>query len=526
MESLGIGYSVHWNKVSRGGGDEKSCNAVAKAAYDHRMALEDTRTAKKFDYRHLSPCVASFTVLPKNAPASWRGNVSLIANAMELAESRSNSQTAWTLMFALPKGLSKEQQVHLSTNILKRVASNRGLPATGGIHDEVGNPHCHAAVATRKCTSTGFGEKDRTLMDKGFVYEVRKIVAEESAKMLLRVAKEATDSNQKKNLSVLANRWRHGNEKQGRRAVAAYANRDYEYAAYCVHHTPFIHMGPKAWALEKKNVKTRKGDINRQIHTENLARLMSATTISVSNSIDSVVPASTANHREKENLDRLGTISTITAQSISKQNTNTRVEIHQRNPDASAALTSDTAGFRSEPLGNSSHFTEHTHPHRVSEPPINRPYAPQSFDMFEDDVRSILPMLNTFDRPHYEWPVDSDPYLPPSNAIEAREGVLNCFWTIDQGLHYLVKLFPFADRCIAGFRQDYAPRIDGARDYDERARLLCEMFELIHKKISAANVADMQSKQLAIANTQVDKERKKAQKNSSAQRIFLSRTNI
>lgn len=196
--AVGIGYSVHWGKVSRASSGGRAKSVIAKLAYDHRLELHDPRTGITHDYRHFSPCGASVVYLPENAPVSWSNDIERIGRAMESSENRSNSQTAWTLMCALPLGLDRGQQIELMSNIIMKVGVNRMLAGIGALHDEVGNPHCHCVFSTRTVTPDGFGKKDRSLMRPGFIKEVRKIVAEEAAKTLLKAADTSIDPVQKK----------------------------------------------------------------------------------------------------------------------------------------------------------------------------------------------------------------------------------------------------------------------------------------------------------------------------------------
>ena len=188
----------------------------------------------RFDFSKRKDCKHYGTMLPTKAPQEWRDNVEALAKAMEKAETRINSQTAWTLRYALPVGLNEKELVQLTKNISFKTSAKLGLAGTWAIHDINGsNPHAHSLISTREVTAGGFGAKRRDLQEKKHLASVRQTVAHESATMLERAASTRTNPVDKAALKLAAERWWEGHKTLPEQAAAARKRGDTEFAEYC-----------------------------------------------------------------------------------------------------------------------------------------------------------------------------------------------------------------------------------------------------------------------------------------------------
>ena len=83
-------------------------------------------------------------------------------NQVEAAEHRKDAQVAREVEVGLPIELSKNEQVELLRDFVKREFVSRGMVADFSLHlDNPENPHAHILLTTRDLTSEGFGQKNR-----------------------------------------------------------------------------------------------------------------------------------------------------------------------------------------------------------------------------------------------------------------------------------------------------------------------------------------------------------------------------
>ena len=175
-------YSLHLGFISRSQG--RSC--VGFSAYISGSRGKDTRTGNAYDFSKKQHVIEGQILAPKDAEA-WAEDRSTLWNKVEvfedqLAEKRyrggdksqdakekflSSTQTAQTVMGALPVELSLEQSEALTVEFLKARFVNRGLVVEYALHNDPGNPHFHALVTRRPLINGAFAErKDREIVSK------------------------------------------------------------------------------------------------------------------------------------------------------------------------------------------------------------------------------------------------------------------------------------------------------------------------------------------------------------------------
>ena len=150
-------YHLHAKMVSRAEGR----SAVGAAAYRSGSCLTDERTGYSFDYTD-KPGVEHTEIIAPEGAAAWVYDRTTLWNTVERSERRKDAQVARELEIALPVELSKDQQVELMRDFVRRSFVSKGMVADFAIHrDNPENPHAHLLLTTRSLTETGFGLKRR-----------------------------------------------------------------------------------------------------------------------------------------------------------------------------------------------------------------------------------------------------------------------------------------------------------------------------------------------------------------------------
>jgi len=136
-------------------------NAVAAAAYRSATSMYEQATGQTHDYSKKMGVEHSEILAPDNAPA-WVFDRQRLWNQVEAAEHRKDAQVAREIEVGLPIELSKNEQIELLREYVKREFVARGMVADFSLHlDNPDNPHAHILLTTRDLTPEGFGQKNR-----------------------------------------------------------------------------------------------------------------------------------------------------------------------------------------------------------------------------------------------------------------------------------------------------------------------------------------------------------------------------
>ena len=210
---------------------------VASAAYIAGEKIKNERDGKIHDYRNKHEVVHKEILLPANAPPEYRDRAKLW-NAAEAAEKRKNSQTARSINAALPKELSREDQIDLVRQFCEQCFVSKGMCCDFAIHDKGDeNPHVHILLTTRKVKRSAFTEKERAWNDKKLLIEWRERWADWCNHKLYFVSDARVDHR--------------------------------SYKEQGIDKLPQIHLGVEVCAVERKGFKTDKGNKNRRIRQRN-----------------------------------------------------------------------------------------------------------------------------------------------------------------------------------------------------------------------------------------------------------------
>lgn len=249
----------------------KGQSAIDHASYISRSVIVSEYDGQTYRPKYHEDLVHCEISLPENAPEEWKDRAALW-NSVEMNEKAKNAQLARTLKASLPNGWSYELAEEVVRDYVQRNFVSKGMCADWAIHDSVNpqgihNLHFHLMLTLRPIEENGkWGAKQRKeyILDKN-----GNKIRNKSGKGFKSRAVDVNDWNDK------------GNSKKWRKDLADTINAVNEQAGVEEHwehrsfkelgmeRQPTIHLGPIASALERKGIRTERGDINRAIAEQN-----------------------------------------------------------------------------------------------------------------------------------------------------------------------------------------------------------------------------------------------------------------
>ncbi|HGD3000183.1 TPA: MobQ family relaxase [Streptococcus agalactiae] len=253
------------NIISRG----KGKSAVASAAYISGEKIKNEWDGVTHDYTKKQGVISKEIFLPDHAPKEYKDRKTLW-NSVELFEKNSNAQLARNFIISLPKELSIEENKKMLEEYIQTNFVKEGMIVDLAIHDESreGNQNIHAHIMTivRPINEDGtWGQKSKKeyiLDEKG-----EKILNKNGKPKTRKI--ELTTWNDKgnvekwrENFSDLCNGYLVKNKIEKRVDHRSFKRQG-------IKQIPTIHLGASASAMERKGIRTEKGDINREIKKQN-----------------------------------------------------------------------------------------------------------------------------------------------------------------------------------------------------------------------------------------------------------------
>lgn len=220
-------------------------SAVACAAYRAADRLDDARTGQVHNYTRRHGVLHAEILAPENAP-DWMRDRAQLWNAVEKAEKRKDAQLAREVQLALPHELTHEQRVDLVRSFVIEEFVKKGMIADLAIHkpDRQGdqrNEHAHVMLTMRELAGDGFGKKERSWNETEQLHAWR----------------ESWAKHVNRGLEV------HGHE----------ARVDHRsYAAQGVEIQPEPKLGPIVTEMERRGVRTDRGDERRAAKVKAIVR--------------------------------------------------------------------------------------------------------------------------------------------------------------------------------------------------------------------------------------------------------------
>ena len=249
----------------------KGQSAVDAASYISRSVLVSEYDGKTYRPKYHEDLVHCEINLPEYAPEEWLDRA-VLWNSVELNEKQKNAQLCRTLKAALPNDWSYELAEETVRDYVQRNFVSKGMCADWAIHDSVNqhgihNLHFHLMLTLRPVEENGkWGAKQRKeyILDK----DGNKI-RNKSGRGFKSRAVDVNDWNEKGN----SRKWRKDltdtiNVVNDRIGLPEYwEHRSFKELG--LEQEPTRHLGPIASALERKGIRTEKGDANRAIMEHN-----------------------------------------------------------------------------------------------------------------------------------------------------------------------------------------------------------------------------------------------------------------
>jgi len=250
--SVTVIYFFTGNIIGRGSGRSALGSAAYRvggvlrsAAYRAGEELRDDTGEIVHDYTRKGGVVYNEIILPEFAPPEFADRQTLW-NAVDAREKRKDSQLAREIVVALQREFDAQENLEVLREYMKENFVDKGMIADLSIHDKGdGNPHAHIMLTMRHVSPDGFGLKNTDWNNKNLFVEWRKSWADTNNRMF-----------EQKGLD----------ERIDHRS----------YKERGIDREPMIHLGAYAAAKEKRGIRTRRGDINRERQARNEERAKKA----------------------------------------------------------------------------------------------------------------------------------------------------------------------------------------------------------------------------------------------------------
>ncbi|MCW1087417.1 MobA/MobL family protein [Streptococcus anginosus] len=249
----------------------KGASVIAKAAYNARDKLNDEHYGKVHDYSKKEDLVFSKIFLPEHISKEFSDREHLW-NSVEKIEKSKNSQLARNLLFTLPRELNEEDRIKLISEFIEENFTSKGMIADCNIHNPLASdneeqPHAHILLTLREIDKQGKWKpkcrKEYILDENGEKIKL-KSGNYKSRKVNLNDWNEPDKAKEwRENFSKKANEYL---EKNG--IVKRIDPRTFEEQGR--EELPQIHLGTASYQMEKKGIKTERGNHNRKIIAFNL----------------------------------------------------------------------------------------------------------------------------------------------------------------------------------------------------------------------------------------------------------------
>ncbi|MBQ7299399.1 MAG: MobA/MobL family protein [Clostridia bacterium] len=245
----------------------KGRSAVGAAAYRSGEKLINTWDGVTHDYTNKGGVVHKEIFLPSHAPPEYAERT-VLWNAVEQIEKNKHAQLAREINVALPVELSRGAQIDLVRDYCKKNFVDAGMCADIAIHDNgTGNPHAHILLTMRPFKEDGsWDDKQRKVYCRdengSRIYDpvTRQYACESIA---------TTDWNRRGKAEVWRSSWAELCNGYLARISEDISLDHRSYARQSIQDKPTIHLGPSVTEMERRGIRTEKGDYNRRIIEEN-----------------------------------------------------------------------------------------------------------------------------------------------------------------------------------------------------------------------------------------------------------------
>ena len=246
-------------------------SAIASAAYRAGERLYSEYYGEYSDYTRKGGVICSDILLPSHAPPEYADRQTLW-NAVEKAERGKNAQLAYSFDIALQNEFSLEENIALARRFLLENFVSRGMVVDFAVHQPdredggIPNPHFHVLCPIRPIEQDGkWGLKQRRVYE---LDEDGNRIRDQNGEYVFN-AVPTTDWGSPETLEHWRQTWAElCNAKFAEKGLdVRIDHRSYERQG--VDLLPTIHEGATVRAMEKKGIRTEKGEFNRWIKATN-----------------------------------------------------------------------------------------------------------------------------------------------------------------------------------------------------------------------------------------------------------------
>ena len=243
-------------------------SAIACAAYRSGQKLYSDYYGEWSDYSRKSGVIGSEILLPDHAPREYADRQTLW-NAVEFAERGKKAQLAYSFELALQTEFSVEENMALARQFLLEHFVSRGMIVDVCFHEpdrEPPNPHIHFMCPIRPLKPDGsWGQKQRR---EYLLNENGERVKDDAGHDKFN-AVPTTDWGDPETLEFWREKWAElcSAKFEEKGLTERIDHRSYERQG--IHQIPTIHEGPAVRAMERRGIRTEKGDFNRWVKATN-----------------------------------------------------------------------------------------------------------------------------------------------------------------------------------------------------------------------------------------------------------------
>ena len=246
-------------------------SAIASAAYRAGERLYSEYYGEYSDYTRKGGVICSDILLPSHAPKEYADRQTLW-NAVEKAERGKTAQLAYSFDIALQNEFSLEENIALARQFLLEQFVSRGMVVDFAVHQPdredggIPNPHFHVLCPIRPIEQNGkWGCKQHRVYE---LDEDGNRIRDSDGNFVFN-AVPTTDWGSPETLEYWRQTWAElCNAKFAEKGLdVSIDHRSYERQG--VELLPTVHEGATVRAMEKKGIRTEKGEFNRWIKATN-----------------------------------------------------------------------------------------------------------------------------------------------------------------------------------------------------------------------------------------------------------------
>ena len=269
-------YHFHVEQIKRSEGR----TAVASAAYRAGEKLHNLWDGETHDYTKKGGVILKEIILPEHAPKRFSDR-STLWNEVEQVEKHYKAQLAYSFDMALQNEFSLEENIELAREFVQKYFVSDGMICDLAVHQPdkeeggIPNPHFHVLVPIRPLNEDGtWGAKQHRVYH---LDEDGNRIKKENGQWEFD-AVPTTNWGRPETLDIWREAWADMvNSKFEEKGIDCRIDHR-SYVDQGLDLIPTVHEGPHVRKMEKKGIRTEKGELNRWIKATNrMLRSMRAT---------------------------------------------------------------------------------------------------------------------------------------------------------------------------------------------------------------------------------------------------------